>query len=69
MKDPRIDVILANLNLLCKFHDGENWCLRAYEGVTFTDQPKYTHCNGQLTKCELTENSRIKPDDKDWGEE
>ena len=68
--DPRIDVILGHLNLVCKFYnvDGGTWCLRAYGGEKYNDQPKYVGCGGQLAKCELTENDRIKPDDKEWGE-
>jgi len=71
--DPRIDVILAHLNLVCKYHSNEGrtgtWCLRAYNNREQTDAPKYVNCGGQLAKCELTESDRIKPDDKDWGEE
>jgi len=70
MKDPRIDVILAHLNLVCKYYEygcGQ-WCMKAYGSEKYNDQAKYVNCDGHISRCELTENDRIKPDDKEFGE-
>jgi|GEM_PF-4265153 len=71
MRDPRIDVLLSHLNLVCKYYSGERGaeCLRAYGSKKYNDAAKSVSCDGHLSKCELTEEDRIKPDDKDWGEE
>jgi len=71
MGDPRIDVLLSHLNLVCKYYDRDfgNHCERAYDSKKYNDAAKHVECDGQLSKCELTKNDRIKPDDKDWGEE
>jgi len=62
MKDPRIDVILENLNIQCKFYDGGSsgyWCKRAFRNGDMSCGPKFVHCEGQVKNCELTENDRI----------
>ena len=71
MKDPRIDVLLAHLNLVCKYYKYVcgHWCNRAYGSKEHNDAPKHTNCEGELKKCELTEEDRIKPDDKEYGED
>lgn len=63
MTDPRIDIILEHLNLVCKFYKEDDcglWCGRAY-GKKGSNKiiPKYVHCEGQLRKCELIEDDLI----------
>lgn len=60
MKDPRIDVIIENLNIHCKFYDADScgyWCSRAFNERG--EGRKFVNCEGQLKDCELTEDDRI----------
>lgn len=60
MTDPRIDVIFEHLNLVCKFYKPDSigyWCNRAYHKSG--KGCRFTHCEGQLKNCELTEDDKI----------
>lgn len=64
MKDPRVDVILANLRIPCIFYLLSTWggrCTRANasQKKNPNDVIKHVSCAGILSNCELTEDDEI----------
>lgn len=60
MTDPRIDVILEHINMVCKFFESDHcgrWCSRAFNESG--EGRKFVNCEGQLKNCELKEGDRI----------
>ncbi len=62
MRNWKLDILLENLNINCKYYFedvGGTWCKRAW---TDTDREclKYTNCDGCVLKCELSTNDVIR---------